>query len=292
MSPSPTTPLPRDETLARLLTAVRADARITGVLEYGSASQSRADEWSDIDLVFVTGDAATRDALQRDWRAWLAGLASAAGLELLLAYVGIAWTPCAALGHPALPVRLDFTFYHEEEACEKLPTWEIRPRRVEDLLLLDRSAGGRLRAAAERLLATPVKEFDFADAFERTAGDFWYFQLRAAGCLARGHLWGERHNHQILVERLAALLRLRHGATAGWRTRNLTYALEKELPRSELAPLSACIRVADAAELAESLRAMAKLGRRLCEEIAAAHDLPWPERLAGEVGRVLATRLG
>jgi len=270
---------PRNQILTSLLDVARADERILGVIDYGSGGQGRADEWSDIDLVFVARNESADD-FQRNWRTWIARFG-----ELLLAYPGITGTPCAVFSTPWLPVRLDCTFYGEAKALVEIPKWEVKPARVEEMLLLDRS-GGRLRACIEGLLQNESAAVDIAHAFERTAGDFWYFTLRAAACLARGQLWAERHNHQIIMDRLAGLVRLRTGTLKDWQKRPI-FGLERDVPAEYLDALPDCFRLETAQEIAASLRASARLAATLCAEIAAMHQLDWPERLAAEVASLL-----
>src|SRR5262245_31027834 len=91
----------------RLVEAVRADRRIVGGVDYGSASFGRLDEWSDIDAALFLRDDAF-DEFMREWKGWAARLG-----PLLLAYVGImghSWTVYE--GEP-VPVRIDLDVHRE-----------------------------------------------------------------------------------------------------------------------------------------------------------------------------------
>ena len=63
-------PATRGEFLARLLASATTDPRIVGVLDYGSTSEGRGDEWSDVDLVVFLRDADAA-AFEGGWKEWL-----------------------------------------------------------------------------------------------------------------------------------------------------------------------------------------------------------------------------
>ncbi len=75
-------PMTRAIMQQRLIEAARTDERIMGLLDYGSSSLGRADEWSDIDVSLFIRDEDCA-AFKRDWKSWAAQLG-----ELLLAYIG------------------------------------------------------------------------------------------------------------------------------------------------------------------------------------------------------------
>ena len=65
------TPLTRPIMLERLLSAVQNDERIVGCVDYGLASESRADEWSDVDVALFVRDA-DLPAFELNWKTWVA----------------------------------------------------------------------------------------------------------------------------------------------------------------------------------------------------------------------------
>jgi len=65
------------ETLARknlvqhIIEAAKDDERIVGLLDYGSSSEGRVDEWSDVDISVFIRDSDI-EAFKRDWKTWAA----------------------------------------------------------------------------------------------------------------------------------------------------------------------------------------------------------------------------
>lgn len=77
--------------LMRLIEGVQADERIVGLLQGGSGSEGRADQWSDVDVFLFVRDTDMEVFLQ-DWKRWIESCG-----RLLLAYnpdeqAWIAWT--------------------------------------------------------------------------------------------------------------------------------------------------------------------------------------------------------
>ena len=80
--PSGNVPLDRQEMLRRITAAAVADPRIVGLRDYGSSSEGRDDQWSDVDVeVFVRDEDFV--AFERDWVSWAGGFG-----RLLLSFIG------------------------------------------------------------------------------------------------------------------------------------------------------------------------------------------------------------
>lgn len=88
-----------------LIAAAERDQRIVGIVDYGSSSEGRADEWSDIDVALFIRDA-DFDEFERAWKDWAAQFGA-----LLLAYVGGVGHPWAVYDTQPLPLRIDFAFH-------------------------------------------------------------------------------------------------------------------------------------------------------------------------------------
>ncbi len=170
--------------LRRLRAAVERDGRIVGLVDYGSASEGRLDEWSDLDVALFIRDA-DFDAFGRDWRAWAAGLG-----DLLLGYVGRYGHPWAVYAAAPVPLRVDFDL-HRASAVDSIRTWPNSPVSVEALVLHD-ATGGRLSARAGELVGRSLRPPDPRAAFEQVCGDFWYFLLYVHCKRGRGERWVAR----------------------------------------------------------------------------------------------------
>jgi hypothetical protein len=72
----------RRELTQRIVAAAMRDDRIVGVLDYGSSSEGRADEFSDVDLALYIRDR-DFDDFERGWQDWAAQFGT-----LLFGYVG------------------------------------------------------------------------------------------------------------------------------------------------------------------------------------------------------------
>ena len=66
----------------RIIEAARADPRILGCIDYGSTSEGRGDEWSDLDIALFIQDSEL-ELFEKNWKQW----ASQFG-DLYLAYIG------------------------------------------------------------------------------------------------------------------------------------------------------------------------------------------------------------
>lgn len=265
----------------RLIEAAREDPRIVGLLDYGSSSEGRLDEWSDADAaVFLRDD--DFDAFMRDWRRWAAGFG-----DLLLAYVGYVGHPWAVYDAEPVPLRVDFDLF-PESAIERLAAWPNSPSSVEAMLWYDGTAG-RITEAVRRLVGKDLRPTDPAAVFERDCGDLWYFLNYCYCKLQRREQWVARQVfHLVALEALLRLLRLRVGATEHWQGSQSAFGLEAALDSAERARLDACIPGPDLASLAQALHATALLGHDTCAELAATHGWPWPHRLADLTVALLA----
>ncbi len=265
----------------RLVAMAIDDERVIGLVEYGSRCQGRADAWSDLDLVVVVREDAV-DELRLGWRGWVRGLKP----SLLLAYRGLVGSPWLIVDAEPAPLRVDLAFFSLEAVIERLEQAAIRPISAEAMVRYD-GMGGRLTAFAASLVDRPVEPLDIADAFERFGGDFWYFLLRAHAAMQRGQLWFVRHNHQIIVDKLIALLRLECGEHGRLQAGMPTVDAERALPAGRLEQLQECLTVHTADELGRSLVRAAEIGRDASARIAERHAVPWPVELAERVGQTL-----
>ncbi|MBI4499427.1 MAG: aminoglycoside 6-adenylyltransferase [Chloroflexi bacterium] len=271
----------RARMLHRIVAAAQQDPRIIGVLDYGSGSKGRADEWSDLDLDIYLRDA-DYDAFVRDWAQWAAQFG-----DLLLAYIGHVGHPWTVYAATPVPLRVDFDF-HRESRVEEVLTWSYSPVTVEAMVLYD-GAGGKLTACVKQLVGRSLRPVDPAAAFARLCGDLWYYLLYVFSKLQRGEQWVARQAfHTEVMEHLLRLLRLEAGAVDQWRGSPAALDVEGTLAPERLARLHACVPAPGAAGLRLALSAAAELGREVCAALAARHGWPWPQELAARATLLLA----
>jgi lincosamide nucleotidyltransferase len=262
--------------LRRIVAVAAGDQRIAGVVDYGSTSEGRADEWSDIDLALFIRDADYTE-FERDWQQWAAQFG-----ELLLAYVGGIGHPWTVYDTEPLPLRVDFAF-HRESAIEVMRTWPNAPANVAAMVKHD-ATDGRISACAAKLVGQALGPPDPARAFEQAAGDVWYYLLRTYSKLRRKQLWAARFDlNFIIIGNLLALLRMEAGATARLRSTSAAVDIEHALTPARLAQLNALIPGADEASLRESFVRTTELTRQVCAALAEAHGWSWPEQLAARI---------
>src|SRR5260370_13502715 len=107
-------PITREIMKQRLINAARTDERIVGLIDYGSSSQGRDDQWSDIDVSLFIRDADLA-AFKRNWKSWAAQLG-----DLLLAYIGGGGHSLPRSPAPPRPLPLAFLFFLEFATCRKM----------------------------------------------------------------------------------------------------------------------------------------------------------------------------
>lgn len=268
--------------LERLLAVARADPRIAGVLDYGSASYGRADQWSDLDLtLFIRDDGLP--GFEAAWEQWATSLG-----DLLLAYRGHYGNPWTVYAAEPLPLQVDFNFY-PASTVDRVRDWHSSPVSVAAMLRYD-ATGGRLRDSVAALLGRSLAPAQAGAEFMRLCGDLWYFILYAESKRRRGDGWQARQAfHTEVMEHLLRLLRLEAGATARWQWSSAAFDIERDLPAERLRRLEDCVPATGNDDLGRALRAAAALGHDTCAATASRHGWPWPERLGSAVVRALDT---
>lgn len=281
---SDTTPIPiatlRQTIRQRLVIVAQSDPRIVGLVDYGSTSEGRDDEWSDIDVALFLRDEAI-ESFNRKWKSWVAALG-----PLLLAYVGGVEHPWVVYEAAPIPLRADFAF-EPVSSLEQILTWPIAPLSVERCVLYD-GTGGQLTALAQKLVRQSLTPADVATKFEQVCGDFWYYLLRTFTKLKRGQEWAARHDFNfVIMGNLLALLRLECGAIEHWRGRAAAVGIEQVIAPERLRQLNECIPDSGSDALLNVMRHTAQLGHAVCQNIHQQHGWTWPVRLAQRVHQVL-----
>lgn len=266
----------REELMRRIVAACARDARVVGVVDYGSSSEGRADEWSDVDLALFIRDE-DYEEFARDWQSWAAQFG-----RLLLAYVGGIGHPWTVYDTQPLPLRVDFAL-HRASACEVIWSWPNAPVSVSAMVKYD-ATGGRIGECAARLVGQSLAPPDAARTFEMVAGDFWYYLLRTYSKLRRGQDWAARYDFNfIIVGNLMALLRLEAGATTRLRATSAAVQIEQDISPARLAQLDTLIPGTDIASLKQAFVRACELGQATCAATSARAGWPWPAELATRV---------
>jgi hypothetical protein len=273
-------PITRSNMQQRLIDAAQSDECIVGLIDYGSSSHGRSDEWSDIDVDVYIRDADFA-AFNRAWKSWAAQFG-----DLLLAYrggIGHPWTVYAA---QPVPLRVDFDFHRASE-IEHLLTWPYSPVSVEAMVWYDGS-DGRITACVQQLVGQSLHPTDLAATFEQVSGDFWYYVLYTFSKWRRGQGWFARQSfHFQVMQNLFALLRLEAGALDNWQSSSAAWNVEHTLSPTRLSQLENCIPAPGLEPLKDSLVAAAKIGYTACDHIAKNYSYAWPQMLAEQTLQVI-----
>lgn len=271
------------EMVRRLSEAAERDPRIVGLVDYGSSSEGRLDEWSDVDVaVFVRDE--DFDDFSANWKAWAAQFG-----DLLLAYVGQIGHPWTVFAAEPVPLRVDFDLFRESEV-DRFPLWPNSPLSLDAFVWYD-ATGGRLSEHAGRLVGKSLRPRDQHASFERHCGDFWYYLLFVLAKLDRGQSWVARQAfHTLVMENLFRLLRLQAGALERWRGSPAALDAEQALQPAVLRRLQGCIPGRADADLRAAMQAAASVGGDACADMAARNGWSWPAELGERVVRLLQQR--
>jgi len=258
----------------RVIDAAQDDPRVRGLLDYGSRSKGRDDEWSDVDLaVFIRDE--DYEGFDRDWEAWAAGFG-----PLLLAFVGDIDNHWVVYDHDPQPLRADYHLHRASVAHgDYLASWPNAPLSAGHMLLVDKD--GTLRSHVERMVGRDLGPPDPAHRGELVIAGFWYYAVRTWCKLQRGASWGVRFDISFIMHgNLMAILRLEAGRIERWTAADAAADIERDISDERLAALNACIPTPDPASLAPALGRIVQLGALASAGAAARYDQAWPEELA------------
>lgn len=261
---------------AQILNAIRADNRFVACVEYGSASEGRADEWSDVDLAFFVRDWAVEE-LNLNWKEWAKQFGS-----LLLTLPGAQNHPWAVYDAKPCPLRADFAF-HPESKLEFILEWPNAPISIDAMVLYD-DTGGRLREIVRQIVGQDLGPVDLPLTYEQVCGGFWYYLLRLEGRVQRGELWAAAWQfNYIVIAQLCAIFKIQHGALARFRSSDSTAGIEQIVTPSQLRRLRRCVAGPDVGELRRAMLEAVQLGREVCADIQTQRGWAWPEELAARL---------
>ncbi|HCI81975.1 MAG TPA: hypothetical protein DHW02_20055 [Ktedonobacter sp.] len=153
------TMLTRNKMIQQLRHAAEQDPRIIGLLDYGSSSEGRSDEWSDIDVALFIRDA-DLPSFEQNWKTWAAQFG-----DLLLAYPGANEHPWTVYRAEPVPLRVDYAF-HPASQLDTMLTWPNSPTSVEAMVWVDKT-GGALATHVHQLVGKSLRPVDVEQAFIR-----------------------------------------------------------------------------------------------------------------------------
>lgn len=264
----------------RLIEAARLDPRIVGLADYGSSSEGRNDEWSDIDLAVFLRDG-DYEVFEHEWKVWAAQFG-----PLLLAFISGVGHPWTVYDATPVPLRVDFAF-HRESAIEEMLAWPNAPVSVEAMVWYDATAD-RLTSCARQLVGQSLAPADLPATYEQIGGDYWYYVLRTLGKVERQEEWAARYEFNFIITGLLqALLRIEAGAVERWRASESASDIEHVLTPRRLTQLNACIPGPGLKSLHQALIKAAELGYEVCTALHTTYGWPWPDALADRTLLVL-----
>jgi hypothetical protein len=198
MSESFYSPEYRQATLDRVLAALEADERITGVIIVGSGAVGFDDDYSDIDLCIVCPDENTQ-TIYEDWRA---------RFEKLLPVIGCSPVTYGSNSHLyALLLNgfleLDAGFIGVGSLTAKRERWKVafdRSGKIAEIMT---------RSWEKRKPIDPEREY-----LPRVAG-IWHHVLHVGSALRRGQPWKALHYLETIRNRTIELAVLRQGLDIG-----------------------------------------------------------------------------
>jgi len=206
----------------RLISASRADARISGAALTGSAALGCEDRWSDIDLALCVRADADRAAVIADWTNRMYG-EHAAVHHLDVAHGGAVYR-VFLLGDT---LQVDLSFWPEAGFRAIGPSFRL------------------LFGAAAQQTAAPVP------IVAELTGTGWLYALHARSSVARGHAWQAEYMISGARDQVLALACLRHDLPAS-HGRGIA-----RLPAHVTEPIeSAIVRSLDSLELKRAFAAV------------------------------------
>ena len=272
--------LTRNDMIQRLYHAVEQDERIVGLLDYGSSSESRNDEWSDIDVALFIRDADLA-AMEQNWQAWAAQFG-----DLLLAYPGADEHPWTIYRAEPVPLRVDYAF-HPSSQLDIVLAWPNSPTSVESMVWVDKT-NGVLSGYVRQIVGQSLRPGDVQRTFVKVCGNFWYYLLYSYSKLQRGHVWFARETfNAFALGSLMALLRVEADAFERWSASSSEWNIERAISPERLARLNECIPGTNEQGLRKAMHTTAVFGTEVCASIAQKHGWLWPATLSEEVMRIL-----
>jgi hypothetical protein len=257
-------PARQQAVIDRFVAACRADERVVAAILGGSYVRGEADAHSDLDLSLITTDGAYED--------FLAGRA---------AFI-------RRLGEPDFLESFDsdiFTFFifPDGTECELSIGRESAFTHIQSgpyHVLLDKR--GVLEGAV--FAWPPPGPAEQVESLRRLVQWFWHDLSHFTAGIGRGQIWWAYGQLQDLRRYCVDLARLRQDFTA--KPENY-WKVERAVPAEQLRPLLATCVPLERDAMLEAARVIVGFFRELARPLAAAHGIPYPDRL----DQVMSARL-
>ena len=266
----------REAILHQIIEAANNDPLIVAIIDYGSSSEGREDEWSDLDLAIYIKDEDLA-SFQSDWKDWVDQFGT-----VLLSYTSGVGKPWVIYEVDPMPLRVDFSI-HAESEMRNIADLPNSPVSIEAMVIYD-DTRGKLTPIVSKIVGQSLAPIDLRATFHQVSGDFWYYLLRTLARYFRRQYWAVRHDFNfIILGNLMALLRIESGVVERWRGSSVSVGIEKAIPCERLSRLNKCLPERDNESLKQALIDTSQFGYEVCRSISAKFEWDWPKELADRV---------
>ena len=253
---SPALPDRQQAVIDRFIAECRADDRVLAAILGGSYARGEADAHSDLDLSLITSDEAYEDVLAGR-EAFVRRLgeldfAETFGSENYIFFIFPDGTECElSIGREGAFTHIQSGPYHA---------------------LLDKR--GVLDGA---VFAWPEPDpAEQVETLRRLVQWFWHDLSHFTAGIGRGQMWWAYGQLQDLRRYCVDLLRLRQDFSA---KPEHYWKVERAIPAEQLSPLAATCVPLERDAMLEAARGIVQFFRELARPLAAAHGIPYPDRL-------------
>lgn len=266
----------RESVRKRILEYASKDPRIVAVIDYGSTSEGRGDEWSDLDLALFIRDM-DLNSFEDEWKDWSKQFGNH-----MVSFIGGVGQPWVIYDADPLPLRVDFSF-HPETDLQRIVTWPNSPVSIDSMVLYD-DTGGKLKDIVSKIVGQSLAPRDIQAKFFQVACDFWYYLLRTKAKLMRDEHWAARHDFNfIIVGNLMALLRLEANTVDRWKGSEASVAIEEDISSERISQLAGCIPGLGIGSLRRVMNETSLFGYEVCKSISSKYGWDWPQELGDRV---------
>jgi hypothetical protein len=266
----------RESVRSKILEDASKDPRIVAVIDYGSTSEGRGDEWSDLDLALFLLDVDLK-SFEADWKEWSKQFGNH-----MVSFIGGVGQPWVIYDADPFPLRVDFSFHPVSEIA-KILTWPNSPVSIESMVLYD-DTGGKMTGLVSQIVGQSLAPSDSQFSFFQVVCDFWYYLLRTHAKLMRAEQWSARHDFNfIIVGNLMALLRIEANAVDRWKGSEASVAIERDISSERLSQLDKCIPGPGTEDLRSVMTETSLFGYDVCNSISRKYGWGWPKELGDRV---------
>jgi len=266
----------RELVRGRILEYASKDHRIVAVIDYGSTSEGRGDEWSDLDLALFIRDRNLK-SFESEWKDWSKQFGNH-----MISFIGGVGQPWVIYDADPFPLRVDFSFYPVSE-IQRVVSWPNSPISIDAMVLYD-DTGEKLSNLVNRMVGQSLAPSDIKAVFYQVACDFWYYLLRTHVKLVRDQQWSARHDFNfIIVGNLMVLLRIEANEIDRWKGSDASVAIEGDISNGRLSQLNRCVPGPGSESLRSVMTETSLFGFEICKSISSKNGWDWPQELGYRV---------